>query len=241
LAGDQYPPQKVEATPRLAGVSIFQLLLYRSYLLLSRERGGSQVSASNALIRKLMNAPTPDELEKAIEDIGYVILQACLAHDLYFVEVIPVLRRTGISEETIKIANNASLESQLLFLRKLNEFFEPLPVKKEDDLRAEHYFGFKSRGPFLRDQDEAELHKRIGHITLSEVRRGKKDWTELVKSYVLIAVKRSLEFFRFLRASNQLSGSKQEDVQFYVKTLERIKRRFNHQSAASTPLGESRP
>jgi hypothetical protein len=73
-----------------------------------------------------------------------------------------------MSEETIKIVNNASLESQLLFLRKLNEFFEPLPAKKEDDLRAEHYFGFKSPGRFLSDQDVTELHKRVGHITLSE-------------------------------------------------------------------------
>ena len=40
---------------------------------------------------------------------------------------------------------NASLESQLLFLRKLNEFFKPVSIGKlkEDDLRAKHYSGFK--------------------------------------------------------------------------------------------------
>ncbi len=71
-----------------------------------------------------MKRPTSTELEQAIEDIGYVILQACVAHDLYHIEVIPALRKIGISEDTIKIVNNASLESQLLFLRKLNEFFQ---------------------------------------------------------------------------------------------------------------------
>jgi hypothetical protein len=64
-----------------------------------------------------------------------------------------------------------------LFLRKLNEFFEHLPKKgekplKEDDLRAEHYSGFKNPGPFLSDQDEDELHKRVGHITLGSVGYG---------------------------------------------------------------------
>jgi hypothetical protein len=78
-----------------------------------------------------MNAPTPDELERAIDDIGYAILQACVAHDLYHIEVIPVLRKNGMPEDTISIVNNASLEAQLLFLRKLNEFFESLPAKKE--------------------------------------------------------------------------------------------------------------
>jgi hypothetical protein len=75
-----------------------------------------------------MNAPTSDELEKAIDDIGYAILQACVAHDLYHIEVVPVLRKNGISQDTISIVNNGSLEAQLLFLRKLNEFF---PQKKK--------------------------------------------------------------------------------------------------------------
>ena len=142
-----------------------------------------------------VSAPTPDELEQAFDDIGYVILQACVAHDLYHIEVVPVLREKGIAEDAISIVNNASLESRLLFLRKLNEFFERLPAKKEDDLRAEHYFGFQSPGPFLSDQDEAELHKRVGHITLKGVREGKKDWASLIKGSVPVPMDRSLETF----------------------------------------------
>src|SRR5262245_51503056 len=101
-----------------------------------------------------MKTPTPDELEKAIEDIEYAMLQACAAHEQYHIEIVPVLKRNGISQQAIEIVNNASLEAQLLFLRKLNEFFKPLPGKNEkplmdDDLRAAHYFGFESVGPFL--------------------------------------------------------------------------------------------
>ena len=62
--------------------------------------------------------------------------------------------------EEICFLKNASLESQLLFLRKLNEFFLRLPENepdkkkkrkkpKPDDLRAEHYTGFTSPGAFL--------------------------------------------------------------------------------------------
>ncbi len=178
-----------------------------------------------------MNAPTPDELEKAIDDIGYVILQACVAHDLYHIKVIPVLRKKGVPEETIAIVNNASLEAQLLFLRKLNEFFESLPAKNEDDLRAEHYFAFKSPGPFLEGSEVKELHKRVGHITLKEVREEKKDWTKLVRGSVPAAIDRSLEFFRFLRDSDQVSNSTREDTRYYIERLEHIKDLLNRRPA----------
>ena len=136
-------------------------------------------------------------------------------------------------EETISIVNNASVEAQLLFLRKLNEFFESLPAKKEDDLRAEHYFGFKSLpGPFLSGEDEAELHKRVGHVTLKEVREQKKDWTKLIRGSVPVAIDRSLEFFRFLRDSDQVSNSTREDSRYYIERLEHINDLLNHQPAA---------
>lgn len=179
--------------------------------------------------RKPERPRTPDELEQALEDIGYVILQCFAAHQIFHNTIAPTLRKSGIHENLIHAHNNASLESQLLFLRKLNEFFKHLPTEeekplKEDDLRAEHYKDFRSPGPFLSGPDEDELHKRVGHITLIEVRRGKKDWTELVKSSLPIAVDRLLKFFCFLRDSYQLSSSKREDVQFYIEQLEQLKR-----------------
>jgi hypothetical protein len=174
-----------------------------------------------------MKAPTPDELERAIDDIGYVILQTCTAHQLFHGTIVPALRKKGLHEEIV-ILNNASLESQLLFLRKLNEFFTPLDKGRveEDDLRAEHYSGFESPGAFLSVPEVAELHKRVGHITLMQVRYGPKDWTELVKGSLPIAVDRLLQFFRFLRDSypHPLSRPKRIDVQFYIEKLGQLKR-----------------
>jgi hypothetical protein len=144
----------------------------------------------------------------------------------------PGAEKNGIPEETISIVNNASLEAQLLFLRKLNEFFASLPAKKEDDLRAEHYFGFKSPGPFLSDEDEAELHKRVGHITLKEVREQKKDCTKLITGSVPVAIDRSREFFRFLRDADQVSSSMREDARYYIERLDSIKDFLSRQTAA---------
>jgi hypothetical protein len=130
---------------------------------------------------------------------------------------------------------NASLESQLLFLRKLNEFFMRLPGNEQDekkrkkrlkldDLRAEHYRGFTSPGAFLSDTNEAELHKRVGHITLIEVRHGKKDWGELISASMPVAIDRRLAFCHFLRDSySPLSDSGRETVKFYIETLTRLK------------------
>jgi hypothetical protein len=81
--------------------------------------------------------------------------------------------------------------------------------------------------------DETELHKRVGHITLKEVREGKKDWSGLVKGSVPVAIDRSLEFFRFLRDSDHLSSSKQEDAQYYIERLERMKSLLNPQSLST--------
>ena len=50
------------------------------------------------------------------------ILEGCLAHQLYHADAIAILTKTGVPEYTIFALNNASLEAQLLSLRKLNEF-----------------------------------------------------------------------------------------------------------------------
>ena len=107
---------------------------------------------------------TPEELEQALEeDIGYVILQTCPALKLFHDVVVPVLEKNGLHKE-IAILNNASLESQLLFLRKLNEFFMPLPKKKrlkEDDLRAEHSEASPRREYFSAIQTKPNCTSRL--------------------------------------------------------------------------------
>jgi hypothetical protein len=177
---------------------------------------------------KPQKARTPEELEQALKDIGYVILQGFAAHQMFRDDIVPALRKSGIHENLIHPINNASLESQLLFLRKLNEFFKPLPPGKKlekDDLRAEHYSGFKSPGRFLSRADEKEIHRRIGHITLMNVRHGQKNWSELITGSLPLAVDRLLQFFCFLRDSYpSLSGATREEVQLDIRRLEQLKK-----------------
>ena len=194
--------------------------------------------------RKPEKPPTPDELEQALKGDIFYAIQQITAHRLFQKIIIPVLKEKNLHNE-IHILNNTSLESHLMFLRKLNEFFKHLPEEKEkplkeDDLRAEHYWDFQSSGPFLSDQDEAEIHKRVGHITLIEVRHGGKDWAELVAGSMPIVVARLLEFFRFLR-DKPLSGSARDDVQFLIGQLEQMKSFLGPQSAAAPPTAGSRP
>ena len=58
--------------------------------------------------------------------------------------------------------------------------------------------GFKSPGPFLNQGDKDRINKRVGHITLSEVRRGKEDWDDSLTRSLPKLIDASLCFYRFL-------------------------------------------
>ena len=48
-----------------------------------------------------MKERTPDELERAIEHIGYAVLQGFVAHQIFHDSIVPVLRKNGIHEDLI--------------------------------------------------------------------------------------------------------------------------------------------
>jgi hypothetical protein len=60
-----------------------------------------------------MKGRTPDELERAIEDIGYAVLQGFVAHQIFHDTIVPALKKHGIHEDLIHAQNNASLELNL--------------------------------------------------------------------------------------------------------------------------------
>lgn len=179
------------------------------------------------------NQRTPDELEKALwDDMGYVILQTYAGLRIFHSIIVPVLKKSGVNNKLILAHNNAAIESQLMFLRKLNEFFKPLPAKrkdkplKDDDLRAAHFSDFPTPGAFLSGDDEEEIHKRVGHITLIEVRSTKKIWDKLINNALPIALDRLLTFFAFLLGDAYqppLSKGTRKQVEFYIRHLQRVK------------------
>ena len=66
----------------------------------------------------------------------------------------------------------------------------------DDSLRAYHFGDFADNGWFLLQEEHDELHLRVAHLSVKEVRQGKKRWT--VGDYVLRALEKSLLFIEFL-------------------------------------------
>ena len=142
--------------------------------------------------------PSQGELDKSVEDIVYVMSQ-CSTYFVWWVHIKPKL--TGHVHADcahMTIIHNGVVEATLLFVRKLNEFFRERPKvdEKDDDLRAYDFPGFKAVGPFLHPGDYEQLHKRVGHMTLQQVRSGKVSWE--IHNAVKLALAKSVSFLDFL-------------------------------------------
>jgi hypothetical protein len=92
---------------------------------------------------KRIEDPTTDELDKLLgDDTGYVIMQCFTAHPIFLQNIVPALEKGGVHEDLIAGQKNSSLECQLLFLRKVNEFFKPVvnpKTGKKHSLRKTTY------------------------------------------------------------------------------------------------------
>lgn len=99
-----------------------------------------------------------------------------------------------------RLVENGIVESQLIFYRRLNEFFYPRPKKEKfpDDLRA-YKFGFEELSPFLRKDDEEELHKRAAHPTFREADTGKVSYEIYSTSWH--GLRHGLRFMNYLRTN----------------------------------------
>lgn len=111
-----------------------------------------------------------------------------------------VRKRYNIPESgdhLVSVVAQGSLESALVNLRALNDFFRP--SLSNDDIRAIEYPGYRTPGPFLSDADVAAINKQLAHIT----------WTrnEVFDGYYMrrnleAAVERMLNFLAHLRSEH---------------------------------------
>jgi hypothetical protein len=119
-----------------------------------------------------------------------------MAYHAWIQRVKPVLKTittNPVDNGIVQIIENSTLESSLLFLRKLNEFFGTKPQNANDDtLRAYHFGDFGDNGWFLTKDEFDELHIRVGHISVEEVRYGEKTWP--VDDYVRRALSKACSF-----------------------------------------------
>jgi len=110
---------------------------------------------------------THDELTEMIPHILYVFTQsvACFVWRYDHGGIATPWPPSNYKEE---MAANACLESSLMSMRTLNEFFRdhsPKHKPRPDDVRAFQYPGYVTLGSFLTKDDEDEIHKRLAHLS----------------------------------------------------------------------------
>ncbi|MCW1915576.1 hypothetical protein OJ996_18465 [Luteolibacter sp. GHJ8] len=96
------------------------------------------------------------------------------------------------------VIHNASLESTLINMRALNEFFRAPGVGKppmNDDVRASDYPNYITQGSFLTTDNEKTINKHLAHIS---VRRAevKPEW--LIRTLIDSAFERMVHFLGYL-------------------------------------------
>jgi hypothetical protein len=168
--------------------------------------------------------PTQPKLE-ASTDLLFGVMSSCFAYFLWWTQVRPLLENADLldREIVIQMQSNAVVEGTLLSIRKVNDFFRPSAGSKEmeDDVFSYDFRGFKATGKFLHPDNFSELHKRVGHITLREIRHGKVSW-EMHRAVVAAATK-YIEFAQFLQ--NEFFAQN-ETRKHHAADCERVVRRF---------------
>lgn len=111
-----------------------------------------------------------EKLESAANDVFY-LAQEMFAFYAWKTRIEP--RFTDLPTPLhVTLVRNAVIEAQLMFFRKLNEFFRHPNARYPDDLKSE-LFGYPSTGGFMSDPEISELHKRVAHPTTREATHGK--------------------------------------------------------------------
>ena len=91
-------------------------------------------------------------------------------------QVFPMLHEHPRFQEAsfeIFTVKNACVESTLLSVRDIDDFFRPRVVSdRGSDLRATDFYGFKSPGPFLFATERESINQWIAHLTYAPVWTG---------------------------------------------------------------------
>jgi len=145
---------------------------------------------------------TKPQLEAAVNDVFY-LAQEMFAYYSWMTQVEP--RLVDLSTPLHKmLVQNAVVEAQLMFYRKLNEFFRRSNPRFPDDLKSE-LFGFAATGGFMIDADIEELHKRVAHPTTQQAVRGPASYEIYDASHA--ALNHVIPFFTFLSEHFHVAGS----------------------------------
>jgi len=177
--------------------------------------------------------PSTLELRAAVKDCFYAATQ-CATYHYWFLYARPLLEANDElkSSKMPLLMQNGIAEAVLLFFRKTHEFFKAQsPGDKPDTLYAYRWTGFAHCGDVYSATTVAELHKRVGHITVREARDGKFEW--LLFQMAMAAFERWITFFGFLADSYYASDPEMKDSCTKDKRgLEGLKQRMEREKVA---------
>jgi hypothetical protein len=149
-------------------------------------------------------ALTQSQLEEAADHVFY-LAQQMFAYYFWKSRIAPLLKDEGTSQFHKRSVQNAVVEAQLMYYRKLNEFFRRPTPRFPDDLKSE-LFGYPATGGFMSDAVLEELHKRIAHPTTQQANFGPVSYEIYYASHA--GLSHVIPFFTFLSERFHIVGSK---------------------------------
>jgi hypothetical protein len=132
---------------------------------------------------------TRDDLHEALAHLRYTIDQ------LISIDYWNLLQKKMPLDETQKtIFSNACMESSLVSLRILNEFFKPERTK--DRITASQYPHYSTPGPFLSEADVQHINDHLGHLTWRRIHDNTDQWQHRFLDSALLTCKHFLTYLR---------------------------------------------
>jgi hypothetical protein len=167
---------------------------------------------------------TTDQLNGGARDFCAVLDQipSAFVWESYFSHT---LSGSSAPPDAMGALRNAAIESSLLSIRLLNDFFQPR--KFPTDIRAEDYVGYASPGPFLDDDEARALNKYLAHLTTERAETFPKRWD--IYDMIRRAHDAAVTFVRFLASSEGQQYRPDMDLESRIDTCEKIEsgmRRF---------------
>ncbi|HEV3392932.1 MAG TPA: hypothetical protein VG103_05420 [Chthoniobacterales bacterium] len=131
---------------------------------------------------------TVEQLRRGVIDFCSLLDQAAVAFAWEWLILPHPMEETKKQDKAVigpgiamEVIGNATVESSLISIRALDEFFDP-GDGRPNDIRSHYYSGYRSPGHFLQNPEFHTIGRRIAHLTLDRVDDSTKPWqiTELI-------------------------------------------------------------
>ncbi len=130
----------------------------------------------------------------------------------------PAFAGSGVPDDAMEALRVAGIESSLLSIRQINDFF--LPRRYPSDIRAEDYISFTSPGPFLKRSEMRALNKNLAHLTTERAESFPQRWA--IYDMIRRAHDAAVTFVRFLVSAEGEQYLPDMDLKSRIQLCERI-------------------